>query len=818
MGAISTTLRMRDDVSGPMQGIISTVSSANAAFETLQDTIASTAAVNMAGLGGADAAPVPVWQPAAQAPVFQTGGLARYREEIAAANQAMTSLAQGQERISSAARSAGLFPENAVADLEALQSRMSGLQDSVIRLASQPIGAMGADVANRQMEALRARMLQVQQTQDSLNIAVRQMDISGANAEYQRLVGIAASLEREIRDSAAEQQRFNSTVQSGTGLMAGLWGQAKGMVAAYAGIQGAGMVLGLSDELTQTASRLGLMNDGMQTTAHLQEMVFQAAQRSRGAYLDTSAAVARLGILAKDAFSSSAETVAFAEQLNKQFVIGGASAQEQAAAMYQLTQAMAAGRLQGDEFRSIMENAPLLAQSIAKELEVSVGELREMSSQGVITADVIKSALFSAADETNARFEAMPKTFGQIWTSFQNEAIIAFQPVLARLNEIANSERFESFVSGTVDALQAVASIAADLFGLLVDAGAVVHDNWSWLGPVVLGAAIAFGIYKLSVLGAAAAHGIHTAALTLAVPVYSLLTGATMADTAAQWGLNAALYACPLTWIIMLVVALIAILFAAVGAVNHFAGTNVSATGLICGAFAASGAFIANIFIMIYNRAVDTIALVWNAIAAVANFLGNVFTDPIGATGRLFLDLADLGLAAMQKLASGSDILFGTDFSGAIQGWRDELTNFSRETFGAGVEIVPKMNAADFKLNRMEYGASFHAGYNMGQGPKDPTAALLDPLEGVLANAAAINGSTKSMADSMEFAEEDLKWMKDLAERDTVNRFTTAEIRVDLGGVTNHVSSDTDLDSMMDYLVGTVYDRMAVAAEQGGHI
>lgn len=252
-------------------------------------------------------------------------------------------------------------------------------------------------------------------------------------------------------------------------------------------IQGISKITDISDQFILTSSRLDLMNDGLQTTAKLQDIILASAQRSRTAYGSTADAVAKLGILAKDAFSGTEEIVAFTELMNKSFKVGGAGVQEQTSAMYQLTQAMAAGKLQGDEFRSIMENAPMLADAIAKFAGKSKGELKEMSSEGLITADMIKGALFSAADDINAKFATMPRTFGDVWTSVKNLTLRAFQPIIERIGTIVNNPGFETFTNNFANGLVWVADKALDLVDIISNISDWVKINWSVIEPILKG-------------------------------------------------------------------------------------------------------------------------------------------------------------------------------------------------------------------------------------------------------------------------------------------------------------------------------------------
>lgn len=233
-----------------------------------------------------------------------------------------------------------------------------------------------------------------------------------------------------------------------------------------------------TDQLTQLRARIDLINDGSQSTAEIMDKVFSAANRSRGSFLDMADRVAKLNLLTKDAFTSNDEAIYFVEQLNKQFKIAGAGVQETTSAMYQLTQAMAAGKLQGDEFRSIMENAPMLAQSIAQEMGLSVGQLKEMSSQGLITADIIKNALFASAEETNAKFAEIPMTFQDIGTKLQNDLIAAFQPVMEELGNMTSSDAFMSVLNELAFSFKIVAAAAQVSI-------AIIKGAFSGLGVVI---------------------------------------------------------------------------------------------------------------------------------------------------------------------------------------------------------------------------------------------------------------------------------------------------------------------------------------------
>lgn len=788
--------------------------------------------------------PVPVQWQSDSMDVFTTSGVERFQQEIQSANSMLNTLNTTQERIAATAAGTDMFPASAVADMNSMQSRLQAIQQRIQQIESNPMN-LGMDTANSELEQLRSQLNQAVQDQEDLNRAMERMDVSAANEAYLRLSSTVSNTERYIRDNTDEQGRFNRAIDEGTQGAGDLMNMIKGAVAAYASVQTIGKVMDLSDQLTSTTARINLMNDGLQSTQDLQNMIYLSAERSRGAYQTTADAVSKLGLMAGDAFSSSEEIIAFTEQLNKQFTIAGTEAAGIDAAMLQLTQAMGSGVLRGEEYNSILEQAPNIIQAIADYMEVPKGQLKDMAAEGQITAEIVKNAMFAAADETNAKFESMPKTFNQIWNSFQNNALMAFQPVLQRLNDIANSESFQTFVNGAIEALSMVAGIAVEIFNLITSVGTVLADNWSWLSPIIYGVAAALLVYygrlmlvRGAELALAAVQGVVAVAKGILAAATMLVTGATWAQTTAQYGLNAAMYACPIVWIIILIIALIALFYAAVAAVNKFAGTSVSATGIICGVFMVAAAFIGNLFVALINFVIDIFVVLWNFIAAFANFFGNVFNDPVGAIARLFFDLVDTVLSLLQSLASAIDTIFGSNLAGAVQGWRDSLGGWVDSTFGQGEEIMAKLNAEDLHLDRFEYSSAWDAGYSFGEGI-DESIANFDPsslfdtnvpgagdyadlsgygsdlggLGGIGSGVDDIAGNTGAIADSMDITEEDLKYLRDIAEQEAVNRFTTAEISVDMSGMQNNISNGMDLDGVISGLTEGVNEAIDSMAE-----
>lgn len=857
MATIRTAIELYDAFSAPLMNVIQAVNQGVSAMETMHATMNEPVSLSIAdgiaeqmnqAVQAIEEARAALSEPvthentsvtwdSSTMPTFTNSGVERFEQEVQSANNMLNTLNQTQEQIVQTAADMDFLPPGGFTDLTNMQSRLQAIQQRIQTIESNSLN-MGTDTANAELEQLRGQLDQAVQEQQNLNRAVDNMDVQAANEAYLRLSQTVGNTERYIRDNVDEQGRFNREIEEGTNEANELMQTIKGAVAAYATIQTLSAALNLSDQLTSTTARLNLMNDGLQTTQDLQNMIYLSAERARGSYQATADAVSKLGLMAGDAFSSSEEIIAFMEQVNKQFTIAGTEAAGIDAAMLQLTQAMGSGVLRGEEYNSILEQAPNIIQAIADYMEVPKGQLKDMAAEGLITADIVKAAMFAAADDTNAKFEQMPKTFSQIWTSFQNTALMAFQPVLQRMNEIANSEAFQGFVNNAIEALSMVAGIALEIFNLLVGVAEIVGENWSWLSPIIYGVATALMVYYGAMLLYNAVTGISTAitaAKAFAEKVHAaslaMEAGATFAATAAQYGFNAALYACPIVWIIILIIALIALFYAAVAAVNHFAGTSVSATGIICGAFMVALAFIGNIFVALWNLVVDVFVLIHNLVATVANFIGNVFTDPIGAVCRLFFDLADTVLGILQALASAIDAIFGSNLAGSVQGWRDSLGGWVDETFGKGDEVMAKMNADDMKLGRFEYGAAWDAGYSFGEGI-DESIANFDPSSlfdtnvpgagdytdlsnygtGLAGDVGDIAGNTGAIKDSMDITEEDLKYLRDIAEQEAINRFTTAEIIIKQ---TNHntVSGKMDLDGVIDGLTGAVNEAVDIIAE-----
>lgn len=774
--------------------------------------------------------------------VFTGTGVERFQQEVQSANDMLNTLNTTQARISQTAQGMDILPDAAVQDMNTMQQRLSAIQQRIQQIENNPVN-VGADNANAELEQLRMQLNQAIQEQNSLNQAMQNMDVSAANDAYLRLSQTVGNTERYIRDNVDEQGRFNQEVSAGTQQANELTNTIKRAVAAYVSIQTVGKALNISDELVQTTSRLNMMNDGVQTTAELVNMVYAAAQDARGSFSQMADVVARFGNNAKDAFSSSEEVVAFADLIQKQMTIAGASTQEAANAELQLSQALGSGVLRGDELNSIFEQAPNLIQNIADYLDVPIGKIREMAADGELSADVVKAAIFSAADDINSKFNEMPMTWGQIWQSMQNTALIAFQPVLQRLNDLANSEAFQTFIQGAIEAMATLANILLNIFELVGTVGGFIADNWSVISPIIYGVIAALAVYAAYLgivkgieIASAAATAIHSVAMSAKIGVMAALTGQTMAATAAQMGYNGALYACPVVWIIVLIIALIAVIMAVCSAIAKMTGIANSGFGVITGGVNVVIQFFKNLGLTVANIALG----IGNAIAALASNMMTAFHNAICSVQSWFYNLLSTALSVIEGICSALNKLpfVEFDYSG-ISSAADDYAAKASEAAGNKEDyqsISDAFNEGFTTFDAFQDGwasDAFNAGAAWGDGIADKvsnfslsdvfgqtdipnvgdyTSGFNDAIanSGVGDSIGNIDDNTGKIKDSLDVTEEDLKYLRDIAEQEAINRFTTAEVTINQTN-NNNVSSDTDLDGFitaLDDAMGEAIDEV----------
>lgn len=609
-----------------------------------------------------------------------------------------------------------------------------------------------------------------------VNLAVREME-----ENYRRAAQQEQQVTRNIRQSTQAEQQLNASIRGGNDALDDRVGKAKNLAATIGASVGLKKLIELSDQMTSTTARLNFIVDDGGSVEALEAKIMASAQRSRAAYLDTASAIASMGANAGAAFTSNDELIAFMEQVNKQFVIGGASAQGQAAAMLQLTQAMAAGALRGEELNSILENAPGIARAIEQYMGIAEGSIKSYAEKGAVSATVVKNALLSIADETNAKFNGIAMTWGQVWTQMGNIALKVTQPLLTAINWLAN--------------------------------------NLSVIGPILLGLGTAFLVFQV----AAHATAAYNAVVNFLSIGFGVLTGNTAAASAAVFTFNSALLASPITWIIMLIAVVIGLLYGVVAIINKVTGSSISATGLICGAIAVAGAFIGNTVIGLLNALIQYIWAIF-----VAPFLGivewilnvcnggfNSFGDAVAnLIGQIIGWFLNLGKVVTTII----DAIFGTNWTAGLESLQSSVTSWGKNENA----ITLDKNAPTIDY-RFEYGDAWAAGNDFGKGidakiggmfntggPGDSSGFDLGDIAAYTGETADNTGKT---ADALAVTEEQLEYLRDIAERDAINRFTTAEVKIDMTGMTNRIDGSADLDGVISQLTEGFTEALVTAAE-----
>lgn len=616
-----------------------------------------------------------------------------------------------------------------------------------------------------------------------VNLAVREME-----ENYRRAAQQEQQVTRSIRQSTQAEQQLNASIRGGNDALDDMVGKAKNLAATIGASVGLKKLIELSDQMTSTTARLNFIVDDGGSVKALEAKIMASAQRSRAAYLDTASAIASMGANAGAAFTSNDELIAFMEQVNKQFVIGGASAQGQAAAMLQLTQAMAAGALRGEELNSILENAPGIARAIEQYMGIAEGSIKSYAEKGAVSATVVKNALLSIADETNAKFNGMAMTWGQVWTQMGNIALKVTRPLLTAINWLAN--------------------------------------NLSVIGPILLGLGAAFLVFQVAAhwtqIAAVATAAYHAVVNLLSIG-FGVLTGNTAAASAAVFTFNSALLASPITWIIMLIAVVIGLLYGVVAIINKVTGSSISATGLICGAIAVAGAFIGNTVIGLLNALIQYIWAIF-----VAPFLGivewilnvcnggfNSFGDAVAnLIGQIIGWFLNLGKVVTTII----DAIFGTNWTAGLESLQSSVTAWGKNENA----ITLDKNAPTIDY-RFEYGDAWAAGNDFGKGIDAKLGGMFN-MGGLgdssgfdLGDIAAYTGETADntgkTADALAVTEEQLEYLRDIAERDAINRFTTAEVKIDMTGMTNRIDGSADLDGVISQLTEGFTEALVTAAE-----
>lgn len=695
----------------------------------------------------------------------------------------------------------------------------------------------------KQVEAEARKIIAAEGTQTA-----KAQDIIASVREQRTLVqnlkGDYDNVAKSIKNGHDNQEQFNNSINTGNMNGNSLLSTVRNIAIALGGITAVKGLFNLSDEMTNNKARLSLIVDDKGSVEELQNKIFASSMNARASYQTTTDIVTKLGLQAGKAFKGNDELIAFAEQLNKTFVISGTNATGIESTMYNLTQALSTGVLRGQDLNAVFSNAPQIVQNIADYLKVPIGKIRDMAADGKISAQIVKNAMLKAADETNAKFNKMPMTWGQIWTRIKNVAIKALDPVLVKINELANNQQVQEMFNMFIDG----ASLAAQAILALIEGVSWLVSTLEPFAPMILAVVGAYAAWEI-------ASGIATALLTVqTIAQYALAfatktkVSADVAATASQLGLNTAMLACPATWIAIVIIALIAVLtylwftndkvayamlyvwdalrlgimVAGLGIQAVWYGLQLAALYLwlgiqtvVLGLMTAWYGFqtgveavclgVLSIFQGLYNGIVSIV----NAIINVLNKIPGVEIDTVEAAhfaddfaGKMANNIIDRN-SKLQDMASQMD--------GTMDKINEIKSKMGSDLSASATNIQNK--AIDMNNTRQER-VDNRNNWAKGAGDAIKNAIngfSLDPSNFAGNNAGTLGdiaGNTKDIADNTkDISEEDLKYLIDLAERDTINRFTTVPLTINLTN-NNNINGEQDIDGIVDQVTNKLTSRL----------
>lgn len=632
-------------------------------------------------------------------------------------------------------------------------------------------------------------------------------------------------LENQIRENGDEAGKLNNRFREGGGPLEGLIAKAKRLALTLGGITFGKKLLGLSDEITTMNARVNIMAKANEDPEDIKRALFESAQRSRADYFATANAAATMGITAKDTFGSSKEVISFMELANKQFTIAGTEGAAKEGAMLQLQQAMSMGVLRGQEFRSVQQGMPTMIDYLAKHLGKTKAQIKEMADQGKLTASVVKAAMFGAADDINKKFESMPKTLGQIGTSIKNTFIKNFEPVSEKLSKMFNSESFKNFVDtismginisilaigGLISAVAGVVNWIRKYSSYIIPVLAIVTAGFVQLKWAVIASTaatikdtIAKGVNAAATLGLTAMYALYNGAVALATLATGIMTGSTAALTIGVKGLSAAFLACPVVWIALAIMGVVYAIYKLVEWLNKTKGMSLSTFGVITGAIAYFVTSTFNLLKVFANNIMFTISIIYNNFATFAEFLANLFNDPVTAVKNLFLDLGENIIKILTTVSGVIDKVLGTNLSSGLNDFQDKLNTWRNENVKENKIKIPRMNPEYFQLSDPK---------EAFKNAHDKTVEIANNIKGSL-NLGVTNDYLKTIAgntgktnSTLDLTKEELKYLRDVAEQEVINRYTTASINNN-NTFNNNINSEMDVDGV----VSKFYNRLAEAA------
>lgn len=718
---------------------------------------------------------------------------------------------------------------------------------------------------DRMTPVLRSIIRAMRSTADVLS------EVDGiSNRNFNRMRNDIAAAEDALGDFVRQvpdaEEPVNRVTQGFSGWQRAIVVANQALQLVQQGAQKIGDVLNRASSMTDQQSRLKLITDEQTDIYQLQEMIAASAMSTRSSYESTADSVISMYRSLSGYGATLAQSVRLSEILNKQLGAAGVKGAAQESVMYNLNQSLAAGVLRWEDWKIISSNAGGMVANLAKTAGVTSAEFNKMVQDGEITAARFAELLWQTAEGAegiDAVFEEMPDTFADWMTNIQTfasgeflsegglgdklnelfasegwiETVNQIKGILASLfswlsiqvTKVTNMLQSSGFQSFSIT-LTNIGNLLGWLIQLAISFGTGIVENWSWIEPILMGIVTALIAYNAVQTISNTIQAISASREAVHAASLMLQSGATFAATAAQYGFNAALLACPLTWIVLAIIAVITVMGVVIGIINQVTGSTISLSGVIGGILMSVLAALGNMVIMIWNIVIEVVIAVWNIIADLVNFLANVFTDPLGAIVRLFVGVFDSILSIIESVAGAIGSLFGQDWSSGIQGFRDDMNKAVEEQFGTGVEVVPKLDEKSLSLDYIDYGDAWDAGYQIGEDVEDAissafspeTAVDLDGINDSLLEANDLSNQELNLAEGdgvavkgkVEIDEDTITLLKDVAAVEWVNKYTTLrpELNVTFGDV--HETADTEgLLSAMENMIEEAYASALVGEE-----